>query len=111
MLWGEHGTMRAVRLVIAVLTALALAIPPVSAGVAMQPVAKAEMTMSGHACDGADIGHDQGTDACKLRCCASAAILVEAQPLASRHRMSAAELVATALVPFTLPPDPPPPRS
>ena len=103
--------MHAVRLVIAVVTALALAVLPVSAGIMTQPVAKAEMSMSVHACDGADMSHDHGADACTLKCCVIAAILVEAQPLASRHRMPAAELVAAVLVPFTLPPDPPPPRS
>ena len=71
------------------------------------------MTMSApdHACPGADAGYDHAADVCSLKCCGTAAILVEAPPLAGLRRMSAPDMVAPALTSFTLPPDPPRPRS
>jgi hypothetical protein len=105
--------MRAFRLAIAALTALALAALPLSAGVAKPLASKAETSMAApdHACPGADTSHDQDAGVCSMQCCTTAAILVEAQPFAGQLRVLATDMAAAALVPFTLPPDPPPPRS
>ena len=110
--------MRAVRRVIAALIALALAVSPMSAGIAKQAVAKAEMSMSapdgacphGHASDGPAASNDPAADVCALKCCA-AAILADGQPPARRSHLSVADTGAVAPTPFTLQPDPPPPRS
>jgi hypothetical protein len=107
------GAMRAVRLFIVALTALALAILPMSAGIAKPLASKAEVSMTApdHACPGSDASHDQDAGACSLKCCTTAAILVEAQTFVGQLRVPATDMAAAALAPFALPPDPPPPRS
>jgi hypothetical protein len=104
---------RAVRFFIVALTALALAILPMSGGTAKPPASKAEtgMTTPDHACPGCDRSHDHDAGVCSLKCCTTAAILVEAQTFAGQLRVPATDMAAAVLAPFTLPPDPPPPRS
>src|SRR5262245_50019109 len=110
---GALRPMRAVRLVIAALVGLALAMLPMSAGFAKQAAGKAEMGagMSMSAPDdvgpGCDTTHDHAAAVCSLKCCGTAAILVEAQPLTAQRRLPSGDMVAAAFVPFTLPPDPP----
>jgi hypothetical protein len=105
--------MRAVRLFIVALTALALAVLPMSGGIAKPAASKAEMSVTApdHACPGCDTSHDHDAGVCSLKCCTTAAILVEGQPFAAQLFVPATDMTAAALAPFTLPPDPPPPRS
>ena len=104
--------MRAIRLAIAALIALALAVAPISAGFAKPTAAKTEMGMSmpDADCPCCDTQRDPSADVCPLKCC-SAAVLAEALPLAGPRAAGTVDTVAAVLAPFSPPPDPPPPRS
>jgi hypothetical protein len=105
--------MRAVRLAIAALIAVALAVLPMSAGLAQPPAGKAEMRMTApnDAHPGCDATYGHAADLCNLKCCGVIAILVEGQVLPKTRPRPRMDKVAAPLEPFTQPPDPPPPRS
>jgi hypothetical protein len=108
--------MRAIRFAIAALIAVALAVLPVSVPFAMQPGGKADAgmtatTASDATCPCCDATHDPAKGICTLKCCSIAVTPVEPHlpvPLGSRLD---GDMLAAWFAPFTLPPDPPPPRS
>jgi hypothetical protein len=107
--------MGGVRFLIAVLMALSLAAAPVSASVP-KPQGAAHQTqhMSTGApddCPCCDMNHGQAADACPLKCCSLAAILVEGQALTAPRPKPDVDIPAAGLSPFSPQPDPPPPRS
>jgi hypothetical protein len=119
--------MRAVRLVIAALVGMALAVAPVSAAFAMAsaPHSQAVEAMpSGHhhaamnasappddGCPCCDATQDMSAAVCILKCCSVVAILVDAQLSTGMTAVPNADITAAALSPFSRQPDPPPPRS
>jgi len=103
--------MRAIRLVIAALIALALAALPVSASVAKPHGTAPEMSMSApDHCSSGDTTHDRGEDVCQLKCCSTVAVLSRELPLAAPHGETVVDTPAASLSPFQPEPDPPPPR-
>lgn len=104
--------MRAVRFAISALLAMALAVLPVSAGLAKPAAAQAEMSMGApdDNCPCCDTTNDRAADVCHLKCCNAAAVLVEGQPLMPPTPGTDGNTVSGALSPFSRPPDPPPPR-
>jgi hypothetical protein len=122
--------MRAIRLVIAALVGLALAVAPVSAGFAQPPMGMApDMHADMHPGVGADTGHvgmstsrheiaDPCCDAmpnaamvCSLKCCSVLAILIDGHPLPEHGATAHPDAVASVLSPFTRQPESPPPRA
>lgn len=107
--------MRLIRLLIAVLLATSLAVPPVSAAMAksmMQP-AQTEMAMgaSGGDCPCCNAAHKCVPDTCVLKCFNVSAIALDGQPLVRPVPATFPAVVMTTLAAFSPRPDPPPPRS
>jgi hypothetical protein len=104
--------MRAVRLAIAALLAMALAVLPISAGLAKPAAAQTEMSMGApdDGCPCCDTANDHAGDICHLKCCSATAIPVEGQPPARPGSAVKIHMMAARLSPFSVPPDPPPPR-
>jgi hypothetical protein len=104
--------MRHVRFLLSVLLALSLAAAPVWAGVPNLHGAAPDMSMAApdecHCCDQT---RDQTADACPLKCCGLAAILVEGQGWAAPCPKADIDGLEAGLSPFSMRPDPPPPRS
>jgi hypothetical protein len=105
--------MRTVRLVIAALLAMSLAILPVWAGMAAMHAAKTEMSMSasGVSCPCCDTANKCASDICMVKCFNAAALLVEGQPFEESLLKLFVGTGLTAMSPFAPQPDPPPPRS
>jgi hypothetical protein len=109
--------MRAIRLAVAALIALALAALPVAGAVIECAEAAPETGMhtgmsAPDACPCCDATQDRAavSGVCHLKCCC-AAILVEGQPPMAEHAGPGVDTVAAGLPRFLPPPDPPPPRS
>lgn len=103
--------MLAVRLVLAALIALALAVLPVSAGLAMPHGTMHETGMNApDDCPCCGKTPDPAAHVCHVKCCGAVAILAAQQPLAGPRAEAADEMPATALSPFMSRPEPPPPR-
>ena len=105
--------MRTVRLIIAALLAMSLAILPVSAGMTAMHAAKTEMSTnaSGDSCPCCDPANTCAADICTAKCFNAAALLVEGQPFAESLLKRFVGTGLTAMSPFAPQPDPPPPRS
>ena len=105
--------MRTVRLIIAALLAMSLAILPVSAGMAAMQAADTKMSMSasGDSCPCCDTANKCASDICMVKCFNAAALLVDVQPLAESLLKRFVGTGLTAMSPFAPQPDPPPPRS
>ncbi|HEY1245925.1 MAG TPA: hypothetical protein VGF29_13955 [Hyphomicrobiaceae bacterium] len=118
--------MRAVRLVIAVLVGMVLAVAPVSAAFAMasaphsqavqampapqhRPAVSVSATDDGCPC--CDATRDMPAAVCILKCCSVVAILADVQPWTAPTSAPHADTAVAALSPFSRQPDPPPPRS
>jgi hypothetical protein len=103
--------MRAVRLILVVLIALALAVLPVSAGLAMPHGTMHETGMNASDdCPCCDKTPDRAAHVCHVKCCGAVAILAAEQSLAAPRAEAASEMPAAVLSPFISRPDPPPPR-
>jgi hypothetical protein len=118
--------MRAVRIVIAALVGMVLAVTPVSAAFAMasaphsqaveaMPTAQHHPAVSVSAPDNAclccDATRDMPAAVCILKCCSVVAILVDVLPWTPAASAPHADIAVAALSPFSRQPDPPPPRS
>ncbi len=105
--------MRTIRLVIAALFAVNLAIVPVSAAMAMFHGAKAQMSMSSSMddCPCCNAAKKCATDLCQFKCFNTPAISVHGVPLVRPLPEPLVAGATTAWSPFTLGPEPPPPRS
>lgn len=102
--------MRFLRLMSALVLAVALAILPVSAATAMTHAAKAEMSMSssGDDCPCCDVN---AADACSLKCCQLQALTIDALDLLKAEPEDFDPLPRDLAIAVSLQPDPPPPRS
>jgi hypothetical protein len=105
--------MRFIRVVIAVLLAVSLAILPVSSAMAAMHAGNPEMSMSAPDSDCAccNAAHKCATDICTLKCYNSAALYVEGQLLVGPLPQPLIDMASPAMSPFSQRPDPPPPRS
>lgn len=110
--------MRILRLLIAVLLATSLSVLPVSAGMAKMHAAKAEMTMSASSDAGGDdcvccspAGKCSTTSICLLKCFNVPAVLINGLPVTQPVPQLFVDIGWVAPSPFSLRPDPPPPRS
>lgn len=104
--------MRAIRLAIAALIALVLAVLPVAAALAKPVGAALEASMSASDdCPCCDATHARAAGICHLKCCSAVAIPVAGQPLMAQHAGLWDNTVAAGLPRFSPQPDPPPPRS
>lgn len=105
--------MRIVRIIVAVLLAASLAIPPITTAMAMTSAAKAEMSMvtSGSDCPCCNAAKKCAADLCQFKCFHTLAISVEGLPLAEPLPEPLVAVYAASFSPVTLRPDPPPPRS
>lgn len=104
--------MRILRLIIAVLLTASLAVSPALASVGAMHAAHTEMSMGASddcpCCDPADMS---ATDACKLMCYQVPALPVEGTAVMKSVRQWFIAAGLGTLSPFSVAPDPPPPRS